>query len=150
MAKRKTSTRQRPVFSGPPTREKMALMARWLDDKQARDVQALDVTGLCSIAEGMVLATARNARHAQALGGHLLDMAGEQGWEYLGMEGQRTGNWLLIDFNDVVAHVFLADTRIFYNLEGLWSEAERVELDLPGAKAEWGAPDDSDADGEED
>ena len=133
MAKRKTSTGKRPVAAGPPTREKMALMAGWLDEKQARDVQALDVTGLCSIAEGMILATARNTRHAQALGGHLLDKAGEQGWDYLGMEGQKTGNWLLIDFNDVVAHVFQADSRAFYNLEGLWAEAERLELGLTGA-----------------
>jgi len=132
MAKKKTNPRTRPAKSGPPTREKMAVMAGWLDEKQATAVTALDVTGLCSIAEGMVLATARNVRHAQALGGHLLDRAGEQGWEYLGMEGQRTGNWLLIDFNDVVVHVFLSDTRAFYNLEGLWSEAERLELDLPG------------------
>ena len=119
------------MSSGPPTREKMAVMAGWLHDKQARDVMALDVTGLCGIAEGMLLATARNVRHAQALGGHLLDMAGDKGWDYLGMEGQRTGNWLLIDFNDVVVHVFMTDTRAFYNLEGLWSEAERLELDLP-------------------
>ncbi len=133
---------------GPPTREKMAAMARWLDEKQARDIQALDVTGLCSIAEGMVLATARNARHAQALGGHLLDRAGEQGWEYLGMEGQRSGNWLLIDFNDVVAHVFLPDTRSFYNLEGLWSEAERLELDLPAAEDAPDYTDDDTEDGE--
>ncbi len=148
MAKKKTNTRQRPVLAGPPTREKMATMALWLDEKQARDVQALDVTGLCSIAEGMLLATARNARHAQALGGYLLDKAGEQGWDYLGMEGQRTGKWMLIDFNDVVAHVFLPDTRAFYNLEGLWSEAERLELDLPGAREDSTDGDDEEDDGQ--
>ncbi len=111
-------------------RATMRLVAGWLHAKKALHIMALDVAGLCSVAEGLVLATARNVRQAQALADHLLKTAGEHGISYLGMEGYRTGGWVLIDLNDVLVHVFQEETRRFYNLEGLWADAKPVELDL--------------------
>ncbi|GAB6178240.1 ribosome silencing factor [Desulfobaculum senezii] len=117
------------------TVETMKRVAVWLDEKKGRDVVALDVAGLCSITEGLVVVTAGSVKHAQALADHVLDRSGEEGVEYLGMEGYKTGGWILVDLNDVLVHIFQDDTRGFYNLEGLWAEAEKVELDLPEADA---------------
>jgi ribosome-associated protein len=132
----KKATRPDPAS----VRATMLRVAGWLHAKKALDIVALDVSGLCSVAEGQVLATARNVRQAQALADHVLKSAGEVGISYLGMEGYRTGTWVLVDLNDVLVHVFQEDSRRFYNLEGLWADAASLELELgPGAT---GAEDD--------
>lgn len=119
------------------TVEKARLVARWLEEKQARRVAALNVEGLCPITEALVLASARGVRHAQALADMLLDRSGEAGFGYLGMEGYQGGSWILVDLNDVVVHIFQEDKRALYNLEGLWAEAERIfESDDAGPDSE--------------
>jgi ribosome-associated protein len=115
------------------TIEKMRFTAGLLDEKQANDIAALDVAGICGIAEGLVIVSASSVRHAQALADHLLAAAKEHGVEYMGMEGYKGGSWILVDLNDVLVHIFHPETRQFYNLEGLWSEAGRVDTGLEGA-----------------
>lgn len=112
------------------TTDKMRAVAAWLDDKQAQNIVALDVSGICGIAEGLVICSAKSVRHAQALADHMLKAAKDNGVEYLGMEGYKGGGWVLIDLNDVLVHIFKEETRQFYNLEGLWSEADELELDF--------------------
>ncbi|BBD07854.1 ribosome silencing factor [Desulfovibrio ferrophilus] len=116
---------------GPNTEDKMRIVARWLHEKQGKDIKALNVEGICSITEGVVLATANNLRHGQALADFVLDMCDENKIPFSGMEGYKTGTWLLVDLNDVLVHIFQGESRGFYNLEGLWSEAPELELDLP-------------------
>ncbi|NJB66621.1 ribosome-associated protein [Desulfobaculum xiamenense] len=119
------------VKKTPGTVEKMKIVAEWLDEKKGRDIMAMNVSGLCSITEGLVVVSAGSVKHGQALADTLLDRCGEVRWEYLGMEGYQSGGWILVDLNDVLVHIFQEDSRTFYNLEGLWAEAERVELELP-------------------
>lgn len=119
-------------FAGS-TVDKLKVVAEWLDEKKGRDIVAMDVTGLCSIAEGLLVVTAGSIKHAQALADYVLDRSGEEGIEYLGMEGYKSGGWILVDLNDVLLHIFQQDNRGFYNLEGLWAESEEVELTLPGS-----------------
>ncbi|WP_236615065.1 ribosome silencing factor [Desulfovibrio sp. X2] len=104
------------------------LVAGWLRDKKGQDVIVLDVTGICPITEMLVLASATSPRHAKGLASHVLDMAAEQKLEYLGMEGQAEGAWILVDLNDVLVHVFSGDNRELFDLEGLWCEGARVGL----------------------
>lgn len=113
------------------TPQKAALVASWLNEKKGRDIVALDVTGLSPICEAMVAVSAASARQAKALADHVLAMCAEGGIPYLGMEGYRHGQWILVDLNDVLVHVFLEETREFYNIEGLWSEARRIPLSFP-------------------
>ena len=115
------------------TIEKMRFAAGLLDEKQANDIVALNVAGICGIAEGLVIVSAGSVRHAQALADHILAAAKEHGVEYMGMEGYKGGSWILVDLNDVLVHIFHPDTRQFYNLEGLWSEAEHVDTGLESA-----------------
>lgn len=115
----------------PGTEEKMRIVAGWLQEKQGKGIVALNVEGICSITEGVVLATSGSVRHGQALADHVLDMCKQTGLRFSGMEGYKTGSWLLVDLNDVLVHIFQEESRQFYNLEGLWSEAPELELDLP-------------------
>lgn len=111
-----------------PTIDKAKAVAGWLHDKKAIDVRAIDVRGLSPITEALVIATATSVRHAQGLANHLLDTVAEEKLEYLGMEGFQQGAWILVDLNDVLVHIFQADNRGFYNIEGLWSEGKPIEL----------------------
>jgi ribosome-associated protein len=113
------------------TTHKAILVARWLREKKGRDIVALDVTGLSPICEAMVAVSAASARQAKALADHVLAMCAERGIAYLGMEGYRHGQWILVDLNDVLVHVFLEEARSFYNIEGLWSEARPIPLPEP-------------------
>ena len=110
------------------TVQKAVLVAGWLREKKGREIVALDVTGLSPICEAMVAVSAASARQAKALADHVLAMCAERGIPYLGMEGYRHGQWVLVDLNDVLVHVFLEELRGFYNIEGLWSEARPIPL----------------------
>ncbi|WP_027185196.1 ribosome silencing factor [Desulfovibrio inopinatus] len=112
------------------TLDKAKIVASWLDEKKATDIVVLDVAGLCSIAEAMVIASAANLRQAKSLADDILKRCGEEGISFLGMEGYKNSQWILVDLNDVLVHVFLEEARSFYNIEGLWSQGTRI--DLPG------------------
>ena len=105
------------------TAEKVKLLVTRLEEKKTLDVVALDLHGLTPMAEAMVIATALNVRHAQGAADGVMDMASEANLEVLGMEGVRNGQWILVDLNDVLVHIFQEDVRRTVNLEGLWSKA---------------------------
>ena len=115
-----------PQTPGLPTAEKSRLLARLLDEKQGEDIQLLDVTGICPIAEHLAVVTARGQRHAQALADAVSTLAGEKKFIAFGTEGYETGTWILIDLNDIIVHIFQEDVRRLYNIEGLWSEGKRI------------------------
>ncbi len=99
---------------------------QWLEEKQAKDMVALDVSKVCNVTEALVVVSAGSSRHAQALADGLLAKLAEHGIELMGMEGYRTGTWILIDINDVLVHIFQEEYRGFYNVEGLWTEGETI------------------------
>lgn len=103
--------------------EKAHFYAGCLEEKQASDILGLDLQGLSSTSEAMLVATARNVRHSQALADALMKCASERKDEVLGIEGYKTGQWVLVDMNDVVVHIFQRDVRGYFNLEGLWAQA---------------------------
>lgn len=113
-------------FADIASEEKARKMASWLEDKKAEDVMVMDVQGQSPITEFVVLATAGSPRHAKGLASHVLDMMGEENFEYLGMEGQDEGHWVLVDCNDVLVNIFMGEHRAQFNLEGLWAEARRI------------------------
>ena len=130
--------------------DKARLISAWLDEKQAGNLKALDVRGISQVTDVILLATARTGRHAQALADHVLDMSGTEEIEYLGMEGYKGGEWVLMDMNDVVVHIFQDDVRAFYNLEGLWAEGLPLDLGLETGPDRERGPDDDFGPGPED
>lgn len=107
-------------------RDKARQIADWLEDKQAKHIVCLDVSGINSITDAVVLVSATSWRHAQTLADWVLEQSGRKDFDFLGQEGYDSGSWLLLDLNEVVVHIFLQDYREFYNLEGLWRDAEHL------------------------
>ncbi|MBN1379529.1 MAG: ribosome silencing factor [Gammaproteobacteria bacterium] len=102
------------------------LVVEALEDIKALDIKVLDVQGLTSVTDYMIIATGTSNRHVKSLADNLLEKAVKQKIKPLGMEGQQEGDWVLVDLGDVVAHIMQPDVRAFYNLEKLW-DRELIE-----------------------
>ncbi|MDD3310841.1 ribosome silencing factor [Pseudodesulfovibrio sp.] len=111
-----------------PALDKARLVAAWLEDKQAGNIVIMDVSTMSSVTDMTVVVSARGVKHAKALAQNILERAAEDNIEFLRMEGHLAGEWVLLDMNDVLVHIFLDELRSFYNLEGMWAEAPRVGL----------------------
>ena len=94
-----------------------------LSDHQAEDIVLLDISQLASFSDYFVIASAQNARHMDALLNLFAKDLANEGIKSLHREGQSDSGWVLVDFGPVIAHIFTADDREFYNLEGLWGRA---------------------------
>ncbi|MFV0513776.1 MAG: ribosome silencing factor [Jhaorihella sp.] len=92
-----------------------------LDDLKAVNTVVLDVRGLTDVMDYLVIASGTSNRHVKSLADNVSMEAKKQGMRPLGVEGESAGEWVLVDFGDVVAHVMLPATRDFYDLERLWS-----------------------------
>jgi ribosome-associated protein len=97
------------------------------EDKNAENVVILDVEGICSYADALVICSGRSAPQAKAIADHIAVTRKHDGDPVLGMEGQSQGHWILVDFGDVIVHVFYEPVRAYYDLEGIWPEAKRLE-----------------------
>jgi ribosome-associated protein len=98
-------------------------------DKKAEDVTVLDVRGLASYADYFVIMTADSDRQASAIADHVDDTLKKEGISKVGVEGYESGDWILVDYGDVVAHVMSRASRGHYDLEGLWADAPRFRVD---------------------
>lgn len=102
--------------------------AKALDDKKAQDIRLLRTTALTVIADYFVICTATSAPHIKTLSDEVDKVLSEMGEPVLRREGYRAGGWVLLDFGCVIVHIFLKETRQFYNLERLWNDAEEISL----------------------
>ena len=110
-------------------REIALLAAEAAADKKAADIIVLDVAETLVITAYFVIATGASDRQVSSIADEIEDQLREKGGiKPIGREGQREGKWVLLDFGDVVVHVFQPEEREFYRLEKLWSDAPRVEL----------------------
>jgi len=96
-------------------------------DKKAYDLVILDVRGLASYADFILIASARSARHVQGVADAIEEELYREKIEPLGVEGKTEGQWILMDYGDVVLHLFFEPVREVYDLEGLWMDAPRIE-----------------------
>lgn len=98
-------------------------------ERKAADLVLFEVGTLTSIADYFLIASGKSSRQVQAIAQHLQSRMKEEGFTRFGVEGERDGHWILVDYSDVVIHLFYQPVREFYDLEGLWVEAPRVNID---------------------
>ncbi len=94
-----------------------------LDEDKAEDVVLIDLKGKSPLADAIVVATGRSARHVSALADHILRALKEAGYGRAKVEGLPQADWVLIDVGDVIVHIFRPEVRAFYQIEKIWSVA---------------------------
>jgi ribosome-associated protein len=121
--------RRRPARrAGLPSSELAGRLGRLAAERRAQDVLILDLRGISGACDFFVLATGLSEPHVAGLADHLEDSLREEGIRPWHVEGRQNRKWILLDFVDVVVHLFQAETRDYYRLENLWSEAPREEI----------------------
>jgi ribosome-associated protein len=123
--------RRPPII--PESKARAVAIAQASLEKKANDVLILHVAPLTSIADYLLLCSGESDRQVRAITDHLQSVLFDLGVKPLSIEGLSTSQWILMDFGDVVVHVFRSDIREHYGLERLWSDAKRVRL--PAQKA---------------
>ncbi len=111
--------------------EKALFISRFALDKKAYDLVLLEVSEVTSIADYFIICSGRSDRQVQSIAQGIEEDLGKEGITPFSVEGQSRGHWVLMDFSDVIVHVFYQPVREFYDLEGLWSHAPRVNLPEP-------------------
>lgn len=111
------------------SRELAGICTRIALDTKAEDLVVLDVRGLASFTDYFVIMSGRSSRHVQGLAGAIEEELRSKRISSKHSEGLREGLWVLLDFNDVVVHVFYKESRSFYDLEKLWHDAPQVDPD---------------------
>jgi len=95
-----------------------------LDDIKGFDITTMDVRKLTNMTSYMIVASATSSRQAKAMGDNVRSKLKEKGYEIRGTEGEKDGEWVLVDLNEIVVHIMVPATRAYYNLEQLWGDAE--------------------------
>lgn len=111
--------------------DKVLLLTRFALEKKARDLVVLEVRELTSIADYFIICSGSSDRQVQSIAQGIEENLSEAGHSPLSVEGANRGHWVLMDFSDVIVHIFYEPVREFYDLEGLWGHAPRVELPEP-------------------
>lgn len=108
--------------------ESAIVLAKALDSKKGNEIKVLKTQNLTTLADYFVICTATSNTQVKAMSDACEEAMEKQGEHVHHIEGHRDGTWLLLDFSDVVVHVFTDETRKFYDLERLWGDAEEVDL----------------------
>lgn len=111
------------------TKEKVLICARAALDKKAEDLRVLDIRKISSFSDYFIICSGHSTRHVQGIVQAIQETLHRKKIYPKGIEGSEAGQWVLMDYNDFIIHVFYAPTREFYDLENLWSEAEIVEVE---------------------
>jgi ribosome silencing factor RsfS/YbeB/iojap len=108
-------------ISRPPARAALVKSAvAALEDMKAANIKIMDVRKVTDVADCMILASGNSDRHVRSISDRVVERAKAAGFRPMGVEGQRDGEWVLVDLNDVIVHVMLPRVREFYGLEELW------------------------------
>lgn len=100
-----------------------------LEEKKGEDVRILDISQISTIADYFIIANGSNSNQVNALVDNIEEQMDKAGFSCRQREGYHTGAWVLLDFGDVIVHVFDKENRLFYNLERIWSDGREVKID---------------------
>ncbi len=134
----KTESGPRKRSAAPPvsTIETAGQIYKEILDNKGERIVVLDMSGTSPVADFFIIANGRSTRHVQGMADRMKKELGRMGIKCRSTEGEKEGKWILMDFNDVVVHLFYGPVRAFYDLEGLWAEAPRLVMTEPGLSME--------------
>ena len=112
------------------TEKMMAQIAcKAIDDKKGQDIKIIDIHNVSVIADYFVIASGTNSNQVQAIVDNVEEQLGRAGFEAKQIEGTRGSNWILMDYGDLIIHVFDEENRLFYDLERIWRDGKVLEMD---------------------
>ena len=112
------------------TEKMMAQIAcKAIDDKKGQDMKIIDIHNVSVIADYFVIASGTNSNQVQAIVDNVEEQLGRAGFEAKQIEGNRNSSWILMDYGDVIVHVFDEENRLFYDLERIWRDGKVLEMD---------------------
>ena len=112
------------------TEKMMAQIAcKAIDDKKGQDIKVIDIHTVSVIADYFVIASGTNSNQVQAIVDNVEEQLGRAGFEAKQIEGNRNSSWILMDYGDVILHVFDEENRLFYDLERNWRDGKVLEMD---------------------
>jgi len=99
-----------------------------IEDKKGDDIKVIDISKISSIADYFIIAGANNINQVQAISDEVDFILGKEGILPKAVEGNKNATWMLLDYNDIVVHIFLKEDRVFYDLERIWRDGTEVEI----------------------
>lgn len=111
------------------SKEMARLAIKALEDKKAEEIKVIDISEVSVIADYFIIANGTNRSQIQALSDHVEETLGKAGAPLRQIEGYQNANWVLLDFHDVIIHIFDKENRLFYDLERIWRDGKMVEAD---------------------
>ena len=99
-----------------------------LEDKKALDVKVIGLEKISTLADYFIIASGANRNQVQAMADNVDEMLGRAGHQPKQVEGYQSANWILMDYGDIVIHIFDEENRLFYDLERIWRDGQSVEL----------------------
>ena len=108
------------------SKEMVKLAVAALEDKKAEDIKIIDITGVSVLADYFIIASGTNRNQVQALADNVAETLGRAGYEVKQTEGYQSANWILLDYRDIIVHVFDSENRLFYDLERIWREGKLI------------------------
>ncbi|MBV8800792.1 MAG: ribosome silencing factor [Alphaproteobacteria bacterium] len=115
---------RRPLAPAPSEQTLLCRIRESLDADKAEDVVTIDLHGRSSLADALVIASGRSARHVSSLAENLARKLKDAGYGTRPIDGLEQGDWVLVDAGDVIVHIFRPEVRVYYDLEGMWSVRE--------------------------
>lgn len=100
-----------------------------LDDKRGQDIKLIDISNVSVLADYFIIASGDNHNQVQALARNVEEKLHENGINPRQIEGLQTAKWILMDFNDIIVHIFNEEDRLFYNLEKMWLDGKVIDVD---------------------
>ena len=108
------------------TADIVKLAVKALEAKKASDISVIDISSLSVVADCFVIASADNIRQTAALCDNVEEVLGKDGFEMRQVEGKTSANWILMDYNDVIIHIFDRENRLFYDIERIWKDGRKI------------------------
>lgn len=109
------------------SKEMARLVIAALEDKKAEDIKVIDISGVTVIADYFIIAGGNNRSQIQALCDNVEEKMGRAGYHLKQAEGYDTANWILMDFRDVIVHIFDRENRLLYDLERIWGDGKQID-----------------------